>query len=245
MAGEVRLGPGERVLAWLAAKVGGGLLRLLFSTCRVEVMDKQTHQRHYDNLYGPRRPRPAVFATWHRGAIFSLYYYGRYQKKASPDRRIGILISRSKDGEYLARFAAGFGLVPVRGSSGHGGGMALREMERRLRSGELVYAATVADGPRGPRYRAKKGMVALAMRVGCPLVPAIWSCDRAWVFRRSWDRTMLPKPFARIKVLYGPELLFPPHMDAEQMEQARLRLEQELNRLREKADALTGYRDPD
>ena len=68
------------------------------------------------------------------------------------------MISRSKDGEYLARFAAKMGIVPVRGSSQRGGFQALLEMAESAEHGvRCKYAATVADGPRGPRYQRQEG----------------------------------------------------------------------------------------
>ncbi len=117
-------------------------MRLLFATCRVEVLPAGIEEAFFG------AGRPAVGVAWHQGAVFFLWYFGR--------RRAAVMISRSKDGEYLARFAAHMGCVPVRGSSRKGGSAALLEMARLLREGEVGYAATVADGPQGPRHVAKK-----------------------------------------------------------------------------------------
>ncbi len=221
----------QKARFWLLANLGARLIKLIFSTCRVQVLTPEADRRLMSGQWG------VIGATWHRAAVFFLYYYGRLKP--------AIMISRSKDGELLARYLEVMGGVPVRGSSSRGGREALREMEAMLKSGRVTQAATVADGPRGPRYQAKAGMILLAMRTGLPLLPLMWSTDRAWIFRNSWDRTMIPKPFATIKMAYGREIYFPADLDKEGMEAARLELERELNRLREELDALCGHRDPD
>jgi len=230
MADGPRFSWGQRLLYWLVVNLGGRLLRLIFATCRVEILSPEEKKRYFDE------GRPAIGVTWHRAAIFCLYYFG--------PQRAAIMVSRSRDGEYLARFTEMMGCIAVRGSSQRGGHAALMAMVDFLKSGQGLYAATVADGPRGPRYRAKKGMIALAMHTGLPLIPLMWSSNRVWVFKKAWDRTMIPKPFAKIKIMAGRELSFPPQMTSEQIEAARRELEDELNRLRDHLDRLSGYQDP-
>lgn len=229
MAAKAEYSPGQRLGFWLAALLGTWLMKGLLATCRVEILNPEI-------LEGIRSKRLRVVgATWHRTAIFFLYFF----RKVKP----AIMISRSKDGEYLARFVENMGGVAVRGSSQHGGREALEEMSEALLSGKCPSAATVADGPRGPRYKAKKGMIALAQRTGLPLATLMWSADRAWVLRSTWDLTMIPKPFARIKVSAGKIFNYPPQMSPQETEKARQELEDELNRLRREADALCGQND--
>jgi len=217
---------GQRIAFWLVSHVGAWALKAIFATCRLELINPQV-------LEGILSSRLRVVgATWHRTAIFFLYYF----RKVKP----AIMISRSRDGEYLARFVELMGGMAVRGSSHHGGGEALREMAEALTSGRCPSAATVADGPRGPRYQAKKGMIVLAQRTGLPLATLMWSADRAWVLRKTWDLTMIPKPFARIKVAAGQVFNYPAEMSPREQEAARKELEDELNRLRVELDAMCG-----
>lgn len=220
----------QRLKFGLITGLAGAILRAWFGTCRSQVLSSEAYDKYI--VQG----RSAIGVTWHRGAIFFLYYTG-FLKPA-------IMISRSKDGDLLARFTAGMGGVPVRGSSSRGGLAALREMAEYLQGGRPRYAATVADGPRGPRYEAKKGMIALAMKTGLPLLPIMWSANRQWVFKKSWDHTILPKPFARVYLKAGRELFYPPAMSPEELEVARRELEDELNRLKDELDSLTGYSEP-
>lgn len=230
MAEIQRFGRKQRLLFWLAANLGGRCLRLLLKTCRVTIDSPREVQAYLVER------QPAIAVTWHRGAIFFLYLFGPY--------RPAIMVSRSKDGELLARFISLMGGIPVRGSSSRGGGEALHTMADLVKKGEVSFAATVADGPRGPRYQAKPGMIKLAAMTGLPLLPIMWSADRVWTFTKAWDRAMLPKPFARVVAKAGRELRFPPDMDRAQLAAACAELDQELNRLRDELDQRTGYQDP-
>lgn len=231
MGQEQRFSLGQRLLFWLSTNLAGRLLGLLMRTCRVEILSPREEQLYL------KEGHPAIAATWHRGAIFFLYFFGRL--------RPAIMVSRSKDGEFLARFIAHYGGVPVRGSSSKGGGLALKTMVDMVKSGQVRFAATVADGPRGPRYQAKPGMILLAMQTGLPLLPIMWSADRAWVLKKTWDHTIIPKPFAKVKIVCGRELRYPAHLDKEEMEAARQELERELNRLKDELDGLCGLRETD
>ena len=170
----------DRLKYWLVARLASWLLRALFYTCRVEMLREDLLWKYFQS------GRKAIGVTWHRGAIFFLHFFAP-QKPA-------IMISRSRDGEYLASYLQALGGVPVRGSSSRGGRAALKEMANYLLAAPGRYAATVADGPQGPRYQAKAGMITLAMMTGLPLIPLMWSAKRVWVLRRTWDRTMIPMP---------------------------------------------------
>lgn len=220
----------ERFQFWLVSQLAARLVRAVFRTCRVEILRNDLVEKYF-NL-----GKPGIGITWHRGAIFSLYFFG--------NKRPAVMISRSRDGEYLARYLAIMGGVPVRGSSSHGGLAALKEMADYLQGGPARYAATVADGPRGPRYVAKKGMIALASQTGLPLVPLMWSAKRVWVLKNTWDRTMIPKPFAKVVFTAGKEFRYPPDLKGQELEDARQEMEDELNRLRDELDQITGYHEP-
>ena len=230
MSEQPRYSRWERCKFWLVSQLAARLLRTLFRTCRNEILRPDLVEKYFE------RGRPGIGVTWHRGAIYALYFFG--------PKRPAIMISRSRDGEYLARYLAIMGGVPIRGSSSRGGAGALKAMAEYLKKDRGRYAATVADGPQGPRYRAKKGMIALAMQTGLPLVPLMWSARRVWVLGKTWDRTMIPKPFAKVVLTAGREFYYPPDLKGPEMEAARQELEDELNRIKDELDAITGYQDP-
>jgi lysophospholipid acyltransferase (LPLAT)-like uncharacterized protein len=110
------------------------------------------------------------------------------------------MASRSADGEYITRMLHHWGYRVARGSSSRGGDTALRELAALVRAGHT--AALTADGPRGPRHKLKFGVLRLAQLTGVPIVPVAVAADRVWRLR-SWDRFIVPKPFSRVRVVFG------------------------------------------
>lgn len=170
-------------VSWAGALV----VRLLGATWRIE-------RRGDEGVRACRAARkPYVLALWH-GELLPLLWTHRNQG-------ISVLISTHADGEIIARIARSLGCRTVRGSSSRGGARALLELVRELREGHVV--AITPDGPRGPRRVFAPGAVVAAMRAGVPVVALGVTADRAWRLR-SWDRLVVPKPFARLTVAYGP-----------------------------------------
>ncbi|MDJ0780549.1 MAG: lysophospholipid acyltransferase family protein [Desulfosarcinaceae bacterium] len=215
----------SRVMVPLAT----ALLRLWFASCRIEIRGRPYHERY---ILGNHK---VVGATWHRGAIFLVWFF----RNAHPM----IMFSRSKDGDLIAGFAERLGILPVRGSSSRGGRAALKAMVRYLRQPGDRKAATVVDGPRGPRYRVKEGMILAAMLADVPLLPIMVSANPALTLRRTWDRTLIPLPFSRVVVSYGKPWHVRPGGGSQALEGIRREVERVLNEMREAADAATGYTD--
>ncbi len=218
-----------RVLLWLIATIIGRILWLMFKTCRVTYMDPKVWD-FFD------RGQSGVLLTWHRAAIFFLGNFGNYHP--------AIMISRSNDGEILSGFLKALGGIPVRGSSSGGGMAALRQMAVYITGGPRRYAGTVADGPRGPRYKAKDGMIRLSCHTSLPLAPVMWSARRCWCLKGTWDKTAIPKPFAKVYVDFGAPRSYLPNLSREQIELARQELEAELIAMKDNLDAISGYEDP-
>lgn len=140
---------------------------------------------------------PVVSACWHNRLLGPVL---PHEGKA-----VGVVISQSEDGELISRVVAGFGYVPLRGSSSRGGASALRAVLRHVRRGlDVVFTP---DGPRGPRYVVQPGVAFAARALGVPFVPVGVAMSRKLVFR-SWDRFQVPLPFGRIQIVYGPALRF-------------------------------------
>jgi len=170
----------------LAEHVGGTVLDALMHTLRIRVENEAAYR---DRM---QRGEPVIFVLWH-GRLLPLGFVHRGQGVVG-------LASRSADGEYIARVLKHWGFGMVRGSSSKGGDTAFRELVRAVRSGRSV--AITPDGPRGPREKLKPGVLQLAQLTGAPLVPVAAATSRAWWFV-SWDRFLVPKPFATLHVAYG------------------------------------------
>jgi lysophospholipid acyltransferase (LPLAT)-like uncharacterized protein len=169
-----------------ARLLAGPALRLLALSWRITTIDEE----RWRPLYATRRPH--VFLLWHE-VLLPLLWQHRGQS-------IAIVVSEAREGQYLADFAAALGYRAVRGSSTRGAARALLGAVRELQDGYAV--AFTPDGPRGPRREMKPGVVAAAQRGGGTIVPIHAEADRAWRLD-SWDRFMIPKPGARVRIRYG------------------------------------------
>ena len=172
-----------------------------------------------------------IFAFWH-ARLLPLVYTHRF-------RRIGVLISRHRNGEWIARIIESLGFETARGSSTRGGEEAVRDMLRLAEAKHLL--AVTPDGPRGPAERVKPGLVYLASRTGFPIVPVATASSRAWVFR-SWDRFRVPRPFARVVVAYGEPLAVPAALDDAEAERWNRTAEEAIARLTREVASAAGER---
>ncbi len=206
----------------------GGLLKPWDSTYRMQVWNGKVEERLKGN--GER----IIYVFWHNRLLPLITYYRRAYVPRFPGDRVDVLVSRSKTGELMSRILHRFRFGTVRGSSSRGGREAMLEMARRLRSGKDV--AIIPDGPRGPRYVAKMGAVALARVSGSPILPVGVSAKPTVRFN-SWDRFMLPIPFARIGIYFGEPLYV---FKDDDLEEARLRLERVLMDVTRRVDEKLG-----
>ena len=161
-------------------------VRVLASSWRITV----AHEERWRVLREAKRPH--VFLLWHE-ALLPLLWQHRNQG-------IAIVVSEARDGQYLSDVALSLGYRTVRGSSTRGGARALLGAVRELQAAGAV--AFTPDGPRGPRRELKPGVVAAAQRGGAVIVPIHAEADRAWRLH-SWDRFMIPKPLAHVRITYG------------------------------------------
>ncbi len=174
----------------------------------------------------PQEPHPPMVGVfWHRCVIPGLWIYRKW--------RLAVMTSLSFDGEIIARVIEKFGFTAVRGSSSQGGMRALAEMESVIAQGR--YPIFTIDGPRGPRYVAKIGPVLLARATGAPIYCIHFAVDRAWVMN-SWDRMIIPKPFAHVMVRVGRLVHLPPNATREEIQKCHQEMQATLDRVREDAE---------
>lgn len=146
-----------------------------------------------------RAGQPAIYAFWHQSLYACGYHLYRLRRRHG--LRLALLVSLSRDGELVARLSRASGFETVRGSTSRAGLSGLLKLRRAMvRGGASVLAAP--DGPRGPARRCQSGIVVLAATSGAPIVPLASAADRCWRLR-SWDRLVIPKPFARVAVGIG------------------------------------------
>src|SRR5215472_13338252 len=206
----------ERFLLWLISWSAYLLVRLVGSTLRFQITLEEGSLAD-----GARRALPGIYCFWHRAMIASAYHFRNMQ--------IGIMISRSFDGECIARIVQKLGFRPVRGSSSRGGAGALIGMRQELELGHP--AVFTADGPRGPLYVAKPGPVLLAQKTGHKICCFHVAVERAWTLK-SWDRMMIPKPFSRASFYITSPIAVPAETTDEELEGWRQRVQAALDRAR-------------
>ena len=170
-----------------------------------------------------------IYAFWHQ-CLFAASH--RYR-----DRDIAVLISRSFDGELIARVVEKFGYHPVRGSSSRGAVAGLLEMGRELGSGRAV--AFTVDGPRGPRFVAKPGPILLARNQGAPVRALHLAARSAWRLN-SWDGFIIPKPFTSVLLRLAKPMHLPSSASELQIEGFLQQLQRELDSAREYAEEHLG-----
>lgn len=178
--------PARRFRVAAISMLGGLVLRLLGMTWRV----RREGQSAFDDLLARREPFIIVF--WH-GEIVPVSWVHR-------NRGFAPLISRHADGEIIARIVEGLGYRTVRGSTSRGGVRALLETVKHVEEG--ITVGFTPDGPRGPRHVFAPGALIVAQRTGRPIVALGATASRAWRLR-SWDRHLVPKPFATVTIRYS------------------------------------------
>ncbi|MDA8016888.1 MAG: lysophospholipid acyltransferase family protein [Thermoanaerobaculia bacterium] len=182
-----------RVLLWLAARLLRVIVGALGRSWRVEVVAGQAVLRGLQT-----DENPALLAFWHnRSVIAARVLWRQVQRRGRP---LALLASESRDGELVAGLARAWGMQLVRGSTTRGGQRAMWGLFKAIRNGASPVVAP--DGPLGPMYEVKDGILFLSEASGSPIVPLGFAADRVWRIR-SWDRLIVPKPFARVAVALG------------------------------------------
>jgi hypothetical protein len=215
-------------LKWRLVGLGGKLL-IDFLFCRSKI-----ERVGYEKVRPLVESRRLIFAFWHSRILLLSYIY----------KGLGatILVSKSEDGEIIARVLQQQGQLCVRGSTRKGGLRALARLIRTMRD-QKRPGVVVPDGPQGPRYQVQPGVIVMAKQTGYPIIPLTYSSRKAKVFK-SWDRFMLPFPGTDGQVAYGEPIHVPADTEGEALERYCVQLEEELNRITQAADRSFGRRMP-
>jgi hypothetical protein len=199
------------------------------SLCALWFLGKTTRKRFIngEELFACwQRREPVILAFWH-GRILLMPFPYRGQKAC-------IMNSIHRDGEIITRVIKHFGISAVRGSSTRGWMGGLKGMLEAYQQGHDLIV--VPDGPRGPRCKAKPGILQLARTTGAPIFPVTYGA--AWKATvKSWDRLLIPFPFSRVIYIAGPAIKVPADASPEIMEEKRQELETTLLSITEIADA--------
>lgn len=205
----MKKGFADRLLLAIAPRLASGVIRMLHLLLRTETLGEDPLRKLWE------RKENVIIASWHDQLLMLVNAY------RGPGARI--LISRSKDGELIARTLQRFGHDAVRGSSSRGGRGAFRTLVNLAK--EPYDLAITPDGPKGPRHQVKDGLLQLARLTGRPIVPATFACSNGHRFN-SWDKFLLPYPWGRGVYLYGEPLYY---QQNETVDSFRARVQESLD----------------
>lgn len=216
---DVRLfSPWDRVLLFACSRAVAAWIAMIGCTLRFEVLAEEGAEP---------APLPAkgIYCFWHQATFSAAWYFRKYNAC--------ILISRSFDGEMIARTLGRLGFRSVRGSSSRGAVAGLIALREEIERGGL--GIFTADGPRGPIFKSKMGPVKLAQKTGRAIGCFHLEANRKWTLR-SWDRFQIPKPFSRVAVSWARSVPAPAR-DAEEyvLEETRAAVDAALERARTQA----------
>jgi lysophospholipid acyltransferase (LPLAT)-like uncharacterized protein len=204
----------------LASWIGYLAVHLICRTMRWEIQG-------WENWEAARSlGKGLIYTFWHR-EIFPATWFWR-------KRGIVVMTSRNFDGEYIARIITKHGYGAARGSSSRGASRALVEMIRCHRKG-LDTAFTI-DGPRGPRFVAKRGSVLLSKATGAAILCFHIALRKALVFEKSWDQFQIPYPFSQARVFIAPPIVVSSEARDEELSRAHQQVQDTLDSLRARGD---------
>lgn len=209
---------------WLAKT--GGLIASEMMRGWMKTLDAQV--AFYDPLADPAHPDYAdscIYLFWHEYILVPVSMRGHCN--------VNMLLSQHQDAEFLFEAGRFIGFSAIRGSSRRGAMSALREMLRDQRNMNL---GITPDGPRGPRRKLAQGCIFLASKLRMPLVCMGYGYDRPWRVRRAWDQFAIPRPFSRVRAIFGPRIQIPEKLDRTELSLYSQQVETFLTGLTQEAE---------
>lgn len=164
--------------------------RVLFWSCRLEIEGA--------HVFAQQATLGSVMLVFWHDRLFGIVPILRRVDRAF---RYSAFVSASRDGillQTICRRYPSCEVIAVPHDKRH---QALRMMIQQLTEQKRVILLT-PDGPKGPPHVLKPGLFFAARKTGAPVIAMSWSASSFWQLR-SWDRLMIPKPFARIKIQFS------------------------------------------
>lgn len=177
----------ETILPWLIV----GLYLPISYTWRIREYGPQDVLEKFVSKRGPQKS--CLYAHWHGDELVLVGYYSF--------RSLAVLSSLSSDGTIMAKVLTLLGYKVFRGSSSRAGARGLLGLIRAVKTEN--QAALAVDGPKGPIYQVKEGILELAKKTQAPIIPLRTYASRKWMVPRAWNKSYLPIPFALVDVCYG------------------------------------------
>jgi len=209
----------RKFLLWFLPLIAVNLQKIIGFSSKFVILKNETYEELFKNK------KPFLYSIWHTNVLYSPYLHR--------GKNVAVMISESKDGDFINEVVHRFGNLSIRGSSSKGGSKALKAMILHLKKGHPC--AITPDGPRGPALVLQSGIVASAQVAQVPIVPFHYECTWQWVLEKAWDKHRVPKPFTTFVVSYGEPIYIPRNLDESEFENWRLKVEKAMLENRERA----------
>lgn len=202
--------------------IGNYVLYILIQTLCKTLQIQSTGSESINSLL--KEKKKFVLAFWHGTMVIPWF--------AHRNLKLLAIISKSKDGDLLAKILRRWNYKVVRGSSSTGGNVALEIMIDHAKH-ECPIAIT-PDGPRGPNFKMKAGAVITAKKSEVPLV-LVGVGYKSKRKLHSWDKFEVPFPFSKVQLVYSEPILIDKNLSYDETSKMILQCEEKLNELQKKA----------
>lgn len=139
------------------------------------------------------KEKALVLAFFHQDELVLIPYF--------INKNLCALVSSSKDGEIMHTALNELGLTTVRGSSSKKSVAGLLAAIKKVKQG--YNFAIAVDGPKGPIYEVKEGVIKISEKSGYPIVPIRGHVGRHYLFKKAWNQARIPMPFSTVTLHVG------------------------------------------
>ena len=157
------------------------IFRFILFTNKIKIVDP-------DNI---RHEEKAFFLMWHNRILMAPYFYTKKNLK-----NFSVIASSSKDGQIVSDYLKSWGVQSVFGSYGKSSSLsATKELIKRSNKNKTNSIAMAPDGPTGPKYKIKEGLVRMLGHIKAPIYIQTINYSKYWALKKTWDDFQIPKPF--------------------------------------------------
>ncbi len=196
----------KKIASQLRYLIGSSMGLLAKLMCKTLDFELVVAQEHYTNSQ-----QQVIYGIWHNRIVVSAVSYIKFMKNIEANKDLYVLTSASKDGELIAGMMSVIGVKTIRGSSHRNAKSAGLEIYKTLKTGKDI--CITPDGPKGPLYELKPGLIQIAAKSQVPILPIKVEYSDYWELA-TWDKFRIPKPFSKVKVTYGSIQRVPQEYDA-------------------------------
>ena len=216
----------KKVKNFLLVRLGSLLTKRLILLWGKTIKFKIINQPHNPVS---QKGQNVIYTFWHNRLMLVFFYY----RIVLVGEKTCVLISKSHAGEYVSRVIRDLNLEIIRGSTKKDGKEGFRRLIQKVNSGYNAWIAP--DGSRGPRYKVKMGVIYLAQKTKCPIIPITFNVSKKKILD-TWDKFILPSPFSRGVVILGEPIYVPQDANEKMRVKKMLDLKKSLQEITARAD---------